>query len=289
MILSALVSLPFAALIFAAGAVAGRGLAAVMMRIAQAEGYPTSRYYAFAGGSWVAAVPILGHWLGPRGSRCPRLLTLELGGAFAFVLCWALFPPAKAACGALFLLTIFAASLIDLDHMILPDLFTVGLAVAGLILSGFLPELHGASAATLWTCLRSFASAGLGLAIGSAIVLWFSVIGEIVLGREVLGFGDVKFLGAIGAFCGWQGAVFAIFGGAAIGAIVLLSGAVSRVFFGGGGLELLQHSSGSARNGRLAWGAHFPFGPMLAAAAALYFLALHPWVDQYLAQYKALF
>jgi len=37
------------------------------------------------------------------------------------------------------------------------------------------------------------------------------------------------------------------------------------------------------------WGTHFPFGPMLASAAALYYLALHPAVDAYLQRYLALF
>ena len=38
-----------------------------------------------------------------------------------------------------------------------------------------------------------------------------------IFGREALGEGDVKLLGCIGAFCGWKGAIFAIFGGAMIG------------------------------------------------------------------------
>lgn len=289
MILSALASLPFAALLLAGGAVAGRLLAGVMRRIAQAEGYPTSRYYALAGGSRLAAIPLIGHWLGPRGSRCRRLLLLEAGGALAFLLCWLLFPPAKAAGGALFLLALLGASFVDLDHMILPDLFTIGLAVAGLVLSLFIPALHGGGGLSLLSGLRSLAAAGLGLAVGSAILLWFSLLGEIVLGREVLGFGDVKFLGAIGAFCGWQGAVFAVFGGAAIGGLVLAAAAITRLVSGDVAIQLFRSPSSPAETGRLSWGAHFPFGPMLAAAAALYFLGLHPAVDAYLAHYQVLF
>lgn len=289
MIVSFLESLPIALALIVAGAFTGHGLGALLMRMARAEGYSASRYYALAGGPRLAALPIVGHFLRSRGTRCPRLFLLETATAIAFVLCWALFPAPKAAAGAVFLVALLGGSVIDLDHMIIPDLFTVGLAVLGFALSAFVPSLHGAAAANVWTGLRSLAAAGLGIAVGSSILLWFSILGELVLGREVMGFGDVKFVGAIGAFCGWQGAVFAIFGGAALGAVALVACALYRVCAGDGGMALLRHPASASRNGRVAWGAPFPFGPMLAAAAALYFLALHPLVDRYLAQYASLF
>jgi len=67
-----------------------------------------------------------------------------------------------------------------------------------------------------------------GLAAGSALALWISLLGEWILEKEVLGFGDVKFLGAIGAFCGWQGAVFSVFGGAFVGAFALIAAELHR-------------------------------------------------------------
>jgi leader peptidase (prepilin peptidase)/N-methyltransferase len=284
-----LASIPMAALVFAAGASAGRGLAALTMRLAQAEGYPFSRYYALAGGSRLAGLPIIGHYIRPRETRCRRMLAMEWGGALVLVLCWALFSPAKAACGAVFLLALLGASFVDLDHMIIPDLFTLGLAGMGLVLSLLAPALHGFAPFTVLNCFRSAAAGALGLAIGSALVLWFSLVGERILGREVLGFGDVKFLGAIGAFCGWQGAVFSVFGGAVIGAVVLAAAYIQRLATGSAAIQLFRLPGSADETGRLAWGAHFPFGPMLASAAALYFVALHPLVDRYLAQYLILF
>jgi leader peptidase (prepilin peptidase)/N-methyltransferase len=142
---------------------------------------------------------------------------------------------------------------------------------------------------SLITNLGSGAAALLGTALGSALGLWISILGELVLDREVLGFGDVKFLGAIGAFCGWRGAVFAVFGGAVVAAIFLvLSAFVRRVAFSNPGPVLSRSPPDSSAAGS-GWSRQFPFGPMLAIAAGLYFLALHPWVDRALSRYLVLF
>ena len=225
-----------------------------------------------------------------RASALPAFVTAAL-----LALCWILFPPAKAICGCVFMLGLAGASFIDLRQMIIPDLFSIGLAAAGLALSLAFPALHGFGPLVFAGGARSAAAALLGLAIGSAFVLWLGLIGEIFLRKEVLGFGDVKFVGAIGAFCGWQGAVFSIFGGALVGALVLLAAAAVDGFAPGRpalrGVEgfMRLESPDGQQAARVGWNVRFPFGPMLACAAALYFFALHPWVDRYLAQYLLLF
>ena len=45
---------------------------------------------------------------------------------------------------------------------------------------------------------------------------------QIVVPREAMGFGDVKFMAAVGAFVGWQGAIFSLMTSAIIGSAALL-------------------------------------------------------------------
>jgi len=72
---------------------------------------------------------------------------------------------------------------------------------------------------------------------------------EIVLPRETMGLGDVKFMGAIGAFVGWQGAIFSLAVSSFIGSVV--------------GVTLILMR-------RHAWSLRMPYGPYIAAAAAVW-------------------
>lgn len=77
-------------------------------------------------------------------------------------------------------------------------------------------------------------------------------ITSIVLPREVMGYGDVKFLAAIGAFLGWKAVLFSLLTGSLLGAII---GAVAVL------------------SGRREFTARIPFGPYLAAGAVLWIFA----------------
>jgi leader peptidase (prepilin peptidase)/N-methyltransferase len=69
---------------------------------------------------------------------------------------------------------------------------------------------------------------------------------ELVIPREAMGRGDLKFLAAIGAFLGWRGVLFSLFAGSLLGSVI---GLVTLVA------------------GRPVWSAKLPFGPYLAFGA----------------------
>ena len=101
--------------------------------------------------AWHDNIPVLS-WLLLRGrARCCgrpfsfRYPAIELLTALLFLACWLLFPAGKAVAGAVLCSIVICALFIDLDHMIIPDVFTVGGAAVGLMLSLLLPSLHGQS------------------------------------------------------------------------------------------------------------------------------------------------
>jgi leader peptidase (prepilin peptidase)/N-methyltransferase len=69
---------------------------------------------------------------------------------------------------------------------------------------------------------------------------------ELVIPREAMGRGDLKFLAAIGAFLGWRAVLFSLFAGSLLGSIV---GLITLVV------------------GKRVWSAKLPFGPYLAFGA----------------------
>ena len=69
---------------------------------------------------------------------------------------------------------------------------------------------------------------------------------SVTIPREAMGFGDVKFIAAIGAFLGWQAVIFTVFAASVIGCVAGLAG-----------IFLARDRSG----------ARIPFGPFLALGA----------------------
>ncbi|MDH3830120.1 MAG: A24 family peptidase [Gammaproteobacteria bacterium] len=127
---------------------------------------------------------------------------------------------------------LIALFLIDFDHQILPDSITLPLLWTGLLLSLFnlFVDSHnsivGAIAGylVLWTIFHAF---------------------KLLTGKEGMGYGDFKLLGALGAWVGWQSLPVVILFSSVVGAAI----GITLILFKG-----RDHSQ------------PMPFGPFLAAA-----------------------
>lgn len=84
---------------------------------------------------------------------------------------------------------------------------------------------------------------------------------EIVLPREAMGLGDVKFMAAIGAFLGWEAVVFTLVVSSMIGAIY-------------GGVMVALHKQ--------QWSGRLYFGPFLALAATIWIFCGSAMVSGYI-------
>jgi leader peptidase (prepilin peptidase)/N-methyltransferase len=287
---------PFAA--FLVGACVGSFLNVVIYRLPKEESIVTPGSHCGCGTPirWHDNIPILS-WLLLRGrARCCgrsfsfRYPAVELLTAALFVGCWLRFTPAVAVCAWVFVSCLIAATFIDLDHFIIPDVFTIGLGVLGVLVSAAVPALHGhAGDFFLADSVRGLVSALQGLLIGSGLVLWIALLAEVVLRKEAMGFGDVKFVGAIGAFCGWQGAVFTIFGGAIVGTVWFVLSVLWEKITGRRAPVAPPSETPEGEAAPLAFGAHVPFGPMLAIAGALYLLVFREGALRWLADLAPLF
>ena len=238
--------------------------------------------------AWYDNIPVFSWFLLRGRARCCRqpfsfrYPAIELLTAALFLACWVQFSPAKALVGMVLCAIVICAWFIDLDHLIIPDVFTIGGAATGLILSLAVPALHGHSHPLLAVAsLQAGRSAILGLFIGSALVLWIALFAEAILRKEAMGFGDVKYLGALGTFIGWQGAVFSLFGGALLGCVWLAGTYLWKKISGRAPALGLPATSAAGQPAEITLGVHVPFGPMLGVAALIYFFGAHLWVNTY--------
>ncbi|MBM4147508.1 MAG: prepilin peptidase [Lentisphaerae bacterium] len=212
-------------------------------------------------------VPILS-WLMLRG-RCrfcgtrisPRYVGVELLVGILFLLVWLkydlcssprmfglapmsdwrLVPVLWLAVSGLVL-----GTFVDFEHFIIPDRVTLGGIVAGLSLSALVPSLHGET-----EVMRALLWSSLGAALGWGLLWATATVGEWLFKKEAMGFGDVKLMGAIGAFLGSRAVFFTILASSLIGSLV--------------GLTLVM-------TGRRQMQSRIPFGPYLSLGALLWML-----------------
>jgi leader peptidase (prepilin peptidase)/N-methyltransferase len=189
--------------------------------------------------AWHENVPVASWlWLRGRCSACKAaisarypLVELATGALFALV-GWRFGaePVTLLWCG--FCATLVALAGIDWDTTLLPDNLTLPLLWIGIT-----------AAALGWTVALSDAVWG---AIAGYLSLWSIYwVFKLATGKEGMGFGDFKLLGALGAWLGWKMILPILLGASVIGAIV------------GIGMKM----SAALREGR-----YVPFGPFLVGA-----------------------
>lgn len=152
---------------------------------------------------------------------------IEIAAALIGALSAALLPPLPALITAIFGWTLLVLAALDLRHFWLPDRIVLPLGIAGLAVNtagigpGIVPAAIGAAAGfgILW-------------AVGAAY--------QAIRKRRGLGGGDLKLLGAIGAWVGWAPLPFVLLGAALLGIVLILLdclrgrevAATTRVAFG---------------------------------------------------------
>ena len=157
----------------------------------------------------------------------------------------------------LFTWALITLTVIDLDHTLLPDVITIPLLWLGLLLSLFWHAGLEAPAPA------DPSSAILGAACGYLLLWTVYWAFKLATGKEGMGYGDFKLLGALGAWMGWQMLPLILLLSAFSGAVIGIT------------LILLR---GRDRN------VPIPFGPYLAAAGWIALL----WGPQIMGGYLTL-
>jgi leader peptidase (prepilin peptidase)/N-methyltransferase len=226
---------------------------------------------------WYLNIPIfsylmlLGRCRFCKARITPRYVLVELLVAALFLLVWmkynvtmgprplGLVPTDSAGLVPvlwLYVSGLVLATFVDFEHFIIPDSCSIGGMVAGLILSALVPAMHDAT-----TVLDSLIQSGIGLALGFGLLWSIGKIGSLIFKKPAMGFGDVKLIGAIGAFTGWQGVLFTVVGSSLVGSIV----GISLVVAGGRKMQ-----------------SRIPYGPYLATAAIIWIFWGQHWWQAYL-------
>ena len=202
---------------------------------------------------WYNNIPIISWlWLWGRAACCGtridlRYCLVELGTALIFMAIWMKYGPTDPVAAVIYAIMVsglICACLIDLDHYIIPDRFSLGGCVAGFVACAIHPSLMGVK-----TPLQGFSWSLAGAIMGALVLLGVAWLGTMLFKKEAMGMGDVKLLAALCSFLGGTSIIWILPLSSGIGAIL------------GVGLIFWQ---------RGAWGTRIPYGPFLGLAAILW-------------------
>lgn len=255
------------------GACVGSFLNVCIYRIPRDESVVTPRSHCPNCGMmipWYLNIPVLS-WLALRGKcvKCKkpiafRYTLVELLTAMLFLavfMKWAM--PAQmlmlpiphfAIVPAYWLVLsgFVLGTFVDFEHFIIPDSVTIGGMIAGPIISSLVPMLHGQE---IWW--KGLLDSSIGLVVGFGVLFAIAEIGTRAFKKEAMGFGDVKLMGAIGAFFGWKAVLFTVFASSLLGSIAGLL----LIAFGGVKMQ-----------------SRIPFGPYICAGATIWlFWGMRIW------------
>jgi len=115
----------------------------------------------------------------------------------------------EAVKAAVFGSILLGIGITDARHYIIPNEFTWG----GLILGLLLALGHG---------VPGFLDALLGAAGGFALLWIVAMAGAWVFKEEAMGGGDIKMMAMVGSFVGWRGVLLTVFAGAALGSLIFV-------------------------------------------------------------------
>ena len=187
-----------------------------------------------------------------------RYCLVEAGTAFLFMAIWLKYgevDPVAAVIYAVMVSGLIIACLIDLDHYIIPDRFSLGGCVAGFIACAIHPSLMGQQ-----TALQGFSWSLASAILGAMVLLAVAWLGTLLFKKEAMGMGDVKLLAALCSFLG----------GMSITWVLPLSSGIGAVL----GVALIMWQRG-------AWGTRIPYGPFLGLAAVLWIFGGKEVMDWY--------
>ena len=211
---------------------------------------------------WHMNIPVVS-WLALRGKcancRKPisfRYTLVELLTALLFLavyMKWAapaqmrMLPVASFAMVPVYWLVLagfILGTFVDFEHFIIPDSVTIGGMIAGPVVSALVPQLHGD---VIWW--RGLLDSSIGLVAGFGLLFLIAELGTRFFKKEAMGFGDVKLMGAIGAFLGWKAVLFTVFASSLLGSI---AGVLLMIL---GGVKMQSR---------------IPFGPYICAGATIW-------------------
>jgi len=178
---------------FVFGCIVGSFLNVCIYRMPREESISTPPSHCPACGyqiPWHLNIPLVS-WiqLGGRCANCgisisPRYVLVEFLTGIAFMCSWlALGPisPGMAIATSILMSLFIVATLIDYEHLIIPDEITLGGAGAGIAASFLAPSIHGKEDA-----VQGLVAAVIGSCVGAGVVFLILTLGKWMFGRKYI-------------------------------------------------------------------------------------------------------